>query len=153
MDALVELMVRLGRFAADHAETIAEIDLNPVLVHERGQGRVGGGCADRETITIPSPRSHGVRVRGGNGSMKRRESEGRAVGKETPMRLADRIAIIVGAGQGPGEGMGNGRATALVFAREGAKVLAVDIDLKSAQGDGGDGLEGGRPVRRLRRPT
>ena len=49
------------------------------------------------------------------------------------MRLADRVAIIVGAGQGPGEGMGNGRATALVFAREGAKVLAVDIDLKSAQ--------------------
>src|SRR4029078_5714817 len=49
------------------------------------------------------------------------------------MRLADKVAIIVGAGQGPGEGMGNGRATALVFAREGAKVLAVDIDLKSAQ--------------------
>jgi acyl-CoA synthetase (NDP forming) len=38
IDALVELMVRLGRFASDHAETIAEIDLNPVLVHERGEG-------------------------------------------------------------------------------------------------------------------
>jgi acetyltransferase len=37
-DALVELMVRLGQFAADHAETITEIDLNPVLVHERGKG-------------------------------------------------------------------------------------------------------------------
>ena len=49
------------------------------------------------------------------------------------MRLGDRIAIIVGAGQGPGEGLGNGRATALLYAREGAKVLAVDIDLKSAQ--------------------
>ena len=49
------------------------------------------------------------------------------------MRLADRIAIIVGAGQGPGEGLGNGRASALLYAREGAKVLAVDIDLKSAQ--------------------
>ena len=49
------------------------------------------------------------------------------------MRLADRIAIVVGAGQGPGEGLGNGRATALLYAREGAKVLAVDIDLKSAQ--------------------
>lgn len=49
------------------------------------------------------------------------------------MRLAGKIAIIVGAGQGPGEGMGNGRATALLFAREGAKVLAVDIDLKSAE--------------------
>jgi NAD(P)-dependent dehydrogenase (short-subunit alcohol dehydrogenase family) len=49
------------------------------------------------------------------------------------MRLADRIAIVVGAGQGPGEGLGNGRATALLYAREGAKVLAVDIDLKSAE--------------------
>ena len=29
------------------------------------------------------------------------------------MRLQDRIAIVVGAGQSPGEGMGNGRATAL----------------------------------------
>src|SRR5262245_43130051 len=49
------------------------------------------------------------------------------------MRLANKIAIVVGAGQGPGEGMGNGRATTLVFAREGAKVLAVDVDLKSAE--------------------
>jgi NAD(P)-dependent dehydrogenase (short-subunit alcohol dehydrogenase family) len=48
------------------------------------------------------------------------------------MRLADKIAIIVGAGQSPGEGMGNGRATALRFAREGAKVLAVDRSLASA---------------------
>ena len=38
VDALVELMVRLGRFAADHAETVAEIDLNPVLVHAKGKG-------------------------------------------------------------------------------------------------------------------
>jgi len=38
VEALVDLMVRLGRFASDHADTIAEIDLNPVLVHERGKG-------------------------------------------------------------------------------------------------------------------
>ncbi len=49
------------------------------------------------------------------------------------MRLEDRIAIVVGAGQSPGEGMGNGRATALTFAREGAKVLCVDHHLASAQ--------------------
>src|SRR6204780_4446073 len=49
------------------------------------------------------------------------------------MRLKDRIAIVVGAGQGPGEGMGNGRATALTFAREGARVLCVDHHLASAQ--------------------
>ena len=49
------------------------------------------------------------------------------------MRLKDRVAIVVGAGQSPGEGMGNGRATALTFAREGAKVLCVDHHLGSAQ--------------------
>ncbi len=38
VDALAELMVRLSRFAADHAGTIAEIDLNPVFVHPAGQG-------------------------------------------------------------------------------------------------------------------
>ncbi|MHC2436380.1 SDR family NAD(P)-dependent oxidoreductase [Bradyrhizobium sp. USDA 4451] len=49
------------------------------------------------------------------------------------MRLKDRVAIVVGAGQSPGEGIGNGRATALTFAREGAKVLCVDYNLDSAQ--------------------
>jgi NAD(P)-dependent dehydrogenase (short-subunit alcohol dehydrogenase family) len=48
------------------------------------------------------------------------------------MRLKDRVAIVVGAGQSPGEGMGNGRATALTFAREGARVLCVDHNLDSA---------------------
>src|SRR4029077_3252641 len=49
------------------------------------------------------------------------------------MRLKDRVAIIVGVGQSPGAGIGNGRATALTFAREGAKVLCVDHHLESAQ--------------------
>ena len=37
-DALIELIVRLSHFAADHADEIAEIDLNPVIVHGKGQG-------------------------------------------------------------------------------------------------------------------
>src|SRR5690242_6257309 len=49
------------------------------------------------------------------------------------MRLKDKIAIVVGAGQSPGEGMGNGRATVLRFAQEGANVLAVDNNLSSAE--------------------
>jgi NAD(P)-dependent dehydrogenase (short-subunit alcohol dehydrogenase family) len=49
------------------------------------------------------------------------------------MRLADKIAIVIGAGQSPGEGMGNGRATVLRFLQEGAQVLAVDNRLASAQ--------------------
>jgi NAD(P)-dependent dehydrogenase (short-subunit alcohol dehydrogenase family) len=49
------------------------------------------------------------------------------------MRLKDKVAIIFGGGQTPGETMGNGRATAILFAREGAKVFVVDRDLASAQ--------------------
>ena len=36
--ALADLVVRLSQFAADHADRIAEIDLNPVIVHAEGQG-------------------------------------------------------------------------------------------------------------------
>jgi NAD(P)-dependent dehydrogenase (short-subunit alcohol dehydrogenase family) len=48
------------------------------------------------------------------------------------MRLRDKVAVIFGAGQTPGATIGNGRATALLFAREGARVLAVDRDFASA---------------------
>ncbi len=41
-------------------------------------------------------------------------------------RLAGKTAVVVGAGQSPGETIGNGRAIALLFAREGARVLCVD---------------------------
>jgi len=49
------------------------------------------------------------------------------------MRLENKIAIVVGGGQSPGETMGNGRATAVLFAREGAKVLVGDNRPESAE--------------------
>ena len=52
---------------------------------------------------------------------------------ESRLRLKDKTAIIVGAGQSPGSGMGNGRATALRFAQEGAKVMSVDRELALAE--------------------
>ena len=41
-------------------------------------------------------------------------------------RLEDKVALVTGAGA-VGEGWGNGKATAVLFAREGAHVFAVDI--------------------------
>jgi len=49
------------------------------------------------------------------------------------MRLKDKVAIVVGAGQTPGDTIGNGRATAILFAREGARVFLVDRDASSAR--------------------
>lgn len=48
------------------------------------------------------------------------------------MRLKDKTAIVVGAGQTPGDTIGNGRATAILFAREGARVVLVDCNHESA---------------------
>ena len=66
------------------------------------------------------------------------------------MRLQDKIAIVVGAGQSPGEGMGNGRATVLRFAQEGAKVLAVDNNLASAEETAAMARQARRRLRRVR---
>jgi acyl-CoA synthetase (NDP forming) len=38
LDALTDLMVRLAQFASDHATELDSIDLNPVIVHDKGLG-------------------------------------------------------------------------------------------------------------------
>jgi NAD(P)-dependent dehydrogenase (short-subunit alcohol dehydrogenase family) len=48
-------------------------------------------------------------------------------------RVAGKVAVVVGGGQTPGETIGNGRATAILLAREGARVVVADRDLASAQ--------------------
>lgn len=55
------------------------------------------------------------------------------LGRTPTCRLAGKVAVVIGAGQSPGEGLGNGRAAAIRFAREGARVLAVDRNLESAE--------------------
>jgi NAD(P)-dependent dehydrogenase (short-subunit alcohol dehydrogenase family) len=65
--------------------------------------------------------------------------------KSTPMpRLKGKVAIVAGAGS-IAPGWSNGKATAVLFAREGAKVFAVDRNLAAAQetqtviaGEGGE---------------
>ena len=49
-----------------------------------------------------------------------------------PDRLAGKTAIVTGAGS-RAEGIGNGRATAILFAREGADILLVDRDESAVQ--------------------
>jgi len=49
------------------------------------------------------------------------------------MLLEERVAIVVGGGQTPGATIGNGRATAITFAREGARVWVADHRLDSAR--------------------
>ena len=46
-------------------------------------------------------------------------------------RLENKVAIVFGAGS-VGEGWGNGKATATLFAREGARVVCVDINRAAA---------------------
>ena len=47
-------------------------------------------------------------------------------------RLDGKVALITGAGS-VGPGWGNGKAAAVLYAREGARVLAADIDLDAAR--------------------
>lgn len=61
-------------------------------------------------------------------------------------RLQDKVAIVFGAGS-VGEGWGNGKASAVAYARAGARVIAVDMNEAAAEetrgivaGDGGEAI-------------
>ena len=47
-------------------------------------------------------------------------------------RLENKVAIVTGAGS-VGPGWGNGKATAVLFAREGAHVIAADREAQAAE--------------------
>ncbi len=49
-----------------------------------------------------------------------------------PDRLKDKVALVVGAGS-IGPGWGNGKATAVAFAREGARVFCIDSNVAAAE--------------------
>src|SRR3954453_23725716 len=49
------------------------------------------------------------------------------------MRLEGKVAVITGAGQRPGVSIGNGRAAAVLFAREGAKVILANRSMGSLE--------------------
>jgi NAD(P)-dependent dehydrogenase (short-subunit alcohol dehydrogenase family) len=47
-------------------------------------------------------------------------------------RVKDKVAIVTGAGS-VGEGVGNGKAAAILYAREGARVMLIDHNLDAAE--------------------
>lgn len=49
-----------------------------------------------------------------------------------PKRLHDKVALVIGAGS-IGPGWGNGKAAAVLFAREGASILAADLNRDAAE--------------------
>lgn len=73
----------------------------------------------------------------------------------TSQRLAGRVALVFGAGS-VGPGWGNGKASAVVYARAGAKVVCVDVNRTAAEetagliaGEGGQALALACDVTRL----
>ncbi|MGE3960542.1 MAG: SDR family NAD(P)-dependent oxidoreductase [Dehalococcoidia bacterium] len=50
-----------------------------------------------------------------------------------PGRVDGKVALVIGGGQTPGATIGNGRATSMLLAREGAKVVVADLDLGRAE--------------------
>ena len=52
---------------------------------------------------------------------------------ERPGRVEGKVAIVTGAGSTPGPGVGTGKASAILLAREGAKVLLVDVHPERAE--------------------
>jgi NAD(P)-dependent dehydrogenase (short-subunit alcohol dehydrogenase family) len=70
-------------------------------------------------------------------------------------KLAGKVAIVFGAGS-VGEGWGNGKAAAVAYAREGAKVVAVDLNEAAARetrdiirGEGGEAVSAAADVTKL----
>lgn len=47
--------------------------------------------------------------------------------------LSGKVVVVVGGGQMPGPKLGNGRAIAILAARHGAEVVAVDLNIEAAQ--------------------
>ena len=70
-----------------------------------------------------------------------------ATGSGGALRLDGRVALLVGGGQTPGQTTGNGRASAITYARAGARVLVADRSRDAAEetvreiiGEGGEAV-------------
>src|SRR6476646_5665503 len=106
---------------------------SPLITTDSGTSAGWYGSRARHEVCQPCQPSHGRAGRATRIIDNETTPFEAPTNERSDMRLQNKIAIVVGAGQGPGTGMGNGRATVIRFAQEGAKVLCVDKDLKSAE--------------------
>src|SRR4029450_11384465 len=110
---------------------------------------MAGALVPSRYAAADGPRLHRRPVQPGvDGAEQLRRAAGAGSGapaRAVSGRLADKVARVMGAGQPPAETSGNGRATAVLMAREGARVVAVDLRREAAEetvaqirGEGGD---------------
>src|SRR5688572_6104814 len=83
----------------------------------------------RGDASIPAPRATSPR---GSGTHEETTEHDDREAAMAGSRLAGKVAIVTGAGS-RAEGIGNGRAAAVLFAREGARVLCVDRSRAAAE--------------------
>src|SRR5579871_4148646 len=157
-DLLIDLQTRererkLGLICDRHFACLRNLDnaARQVAAANRGYARRAGACIGKEREHCKQQPEHQrlpAAVRKGDGNIDRMPQERgsmrlacwygatssstmRATVRELetrmPGRVEGKVALIVGAGC-VGPGWGNGRASAVLFAREGAKVFAVDRD-------------------------
>ena len=94
IDALADALVALSRFAAAAGDKLESIDINPFVVHAKGQGR------------------HGARRRaGGAGLMARRKPHSR----RRPRESGDPVVAAWRRGNGPWRGTGTARLPMLAI--------------------------------------
>ena len=137
---------RRARLGSVRRDAAARGRRTPRRSHRRRRDVEGAGRA------LLHAAAHGPRLRGRSvharvhGAELVRGAAGSGRAGVSGMRLEGKVAIVAGAGQTPGDTIGNGRATAILFAREGARVLLVDRRLESAAetqemitAEGGDG--------------
>src|SRR5579871_19787 len=160
-DLLIDLQTRererkLGLICDRHFACLRNLDnaARQVAAANRGYARRAGACIGKEREHCKQQPEHQrlpAAVRKGDGNIDRMPQERgsmrlacwygatssstmRATVRELetrmPGRVEGKVALIVGAGC-VGPGWGNGRAAAVLFAREGAKVFAVDKDADS----------------------